>query len=484
MTSPTPNPTLEPDPEAMGILSRLREAGHEAYFVGGCVRDHLLGREPKDWDIATSARPEDVETLFPRTISVGKAFGVILVHQAGRDYEVATFRGDGIYEDGRRPTEVRFTSLEEDVQRRDFTINALMYDPAESRVIDLVGGRRDIEARVLRTVGEAATRFAEDHLRILRAIRFAAWTGFTIHDDALKAMRSMAPLVARVSPERVGQELTRMLTEGCARRSVELLAEAGLLEHMLPEVARMQGVPQPPQFHPEGDVFVHTVLMLRFADDTFRRSIATAELPDSPGEGRPPNPYLDTANGGSSLVFRCPDEREVLAWAVLLHDAGKPDTMTVSDRIRFNCHDEKSAELAEAALMRLRRPGRIIKPVWELVRRHMRFSSLTEMRQAKRRRFLQDPLFPLHLELHRLDCLASHGKLDHYEYGLSAWLEELAREPEPVPILRGQDLLDLGYRPGPEMGAMLDAVTDAHLEGIVGTREEACEWVLREHPLP
>ncbi len=464
------------DPNAGYIVQRLREAGHEAYFVGGCVRDFLLGRQPKDWDIATSAHPEQIPALFQKTRAVGKSFGVMLVIMNGQEYEVATFRGESEYSDGRRPKHVHFTDAREDARRRDFTINALMYDPFQQRVIDFVGGQKDLEQCVVRTVGEPRERFLEDHLRLLRAVRFAAKTGFTIDPATHAAIRELAGLVMTVSPERVGQEAVRMLTEEYACRAFELLTETGLLIHVLPEVARMQGVPQPPQFHPEGDVLEHTLLMLKGWDETVSLSAVHAD-PDAP------NYHL--VKIGSDWRLRVPEdeEREILGWTVLLHDVGKPETISYSDRIRFNEHDTESARIAEVILERLRRPKRIQKAVIELIAGHMKFSSIKQMREAKRRRLLQNALFPLHLELHRLDCLGSHSDLQNYTYALSAWLEELNRQPPVEPLLTGHDLQKLGYKPGPRMGEIIHALDDARLEGKVSSVDEAVVWVLEQYPL-
>ncbi len=448
------------DPGALAIIRRLREAGHQAYLVGGCVRDHLLGRRPEDWDVATDATPDEIGALFERTVAVGKAFGVMLVVLPEGTYEVATFRGDGEYSDGRRPDRVVFAGAEEDVRRRDFTINALMYDPVEGRVLDWVGGLEDIRRRLVRTVGDPALRFREDHLRLLRAVRFAARTGFDLETRTRDVIRELAPLAASVSGERTGDELTRMLSEGAARRSAELLDETGLLGVLLPEVNALKGVTQPPEFHPEGDVWVHTLAMLDAWDATVR-AMPAALPPGLTGDAH---------------------ERGVLGWAVLLHDVGKPATRAEGDRIRFHGHDELGAELAGAVLTRLRRANRLIEPVVALVGGHMRFTHLRGMREARRRRTVQDVLFPLHLELHRLDCLGSHGKLDFYEYALGVYQAELSRPPVREPLLRGTDLIEAGYAPGPRMGAILKAVEDARLEGVVSDRQEALAWVRREFP--
>jgi poly(A) polymerase len=455
-----PSPTLTCDVGALAVIRRLRDAGQRAYLVGGCVRDQLLGCPAKDWDIATDATPERIATLFERTIPVGKAFGVMLVALAEGTYEVATFRGDGEYSDGRRPDHVVFTGPEADVARRDFTINALMYDPLEGRLLDWVGGVDDIRRRRVRTVGEPRLRFGEDHLRLLRAVRFAARTGFDLDPATAAAMQELAALAASVSGERLGDELTRMLTEGAARRSMELLEVTGLLRVVLPEVARLQGVTQPPEFHPEGDVWAHTLAMLGAWDA--RVQALPRELPP----------------GLSGEAHDC----AVLGWATLLHDVGKPETRTESERICFYGHDAVGARLAEAILTRLRRATKLSRPVVELVAEHMHFMHVPDMREAKRRRFLRDEGFPYHLELHRLDCGGSHGKLDVYEKVRLAYEKEQATPPVLKPLLRGDDLLAAGYRPGPQMGALLRALEDARLEHLVETPDEALAWVRQHFP--
>jgi poly(A) polymerase len=456
------------DPDALHIVRALREHGHEAYVVGGCVRDQLLGRPPKDWDIATSAHPEQIEAIFPHTIGVGRSFGVILVLLNHREFEVATFRGEGEYSDGRHPDQIHFTDAAEDALRRDFTINALFYDPEQECVLDFVGGVADLEAGHLRTVGNPVERFTEDRLRLLRAVRFAARTGFVLDDDTRNAIRQMAPQVVSVSAERQAEELSRMLSEGTAHVAFSLLEETGLLEQVLPEVARFRGVEQPPQFHPEGDVWQHTLLMLDYLDGTMNRSL------DAPGE----EPFVQD----NLVVFPSKSHRRILAWAVLLHDLGKPDTIEFRDRIRFNGHDRVGADLSSQLLRRLRQSNHLIAAVHALVNRHMRFCTLPKMREAKRRRLLQDPLFALHLELHRIDCLGSHGKLRVYDYALQKWQEERERPPVTRPPLSGHDLIELGYTPGPRMRELLDALRDAALEGEIDGPDEARAWVVGHYP--
>lgn len=480
-------PLLTPPPEAEAILARLRKAGHEALLCGGCVRDALLGKAPKDYDIATSADPDSVETLFPKTLPIGKAFGVILVEgENGGHYEVATFRSDLGYADGRRPDEVRFSTAREDALRRDFTMNALFYDPFEKKVIDYIGGREDITNKILRTVGNPTERFREDHLRLLRAVRFAARTGFAVEENTWRAMTEMANLVATVSPERIAAELESMLGGGRSRPAFAMLKDAGLLRYVLPEVDAMAGVDQPPDFHPEGDVWVHTLLLLDLNDQTVRGAtepIDFSRLTDvDPKKGM----HRGNFSGDEYLagVRECraalsDADAVTLAWSGLLHDIGKPDTFTMSDRIRFNNHDLLGAEMATAVLERLRRPRKVIERTFDLIRRHIHFSTLRKMRKSKLRRWLRDASFPMHMELHRLDCVSSHRILANWYFGLEAWREEKARPPEPEPLLRGGDLIALGIAPGPRIGNLLRRVEDARLEGTVNNREEALDLIRR-----
>jgi poly(A) polymerase len=419
---------------AAEIVERLRAAGFEAYLAGGCVRDMMLRREPADYDIATSARPEQVRALFDRTVAVGAAFGVIRVLVGDESYEVATFRTEGPYRDGRHPSSVRFASAQEDVARRDFTINGLLYDPRTGEVLDFVGGRADLEARQIRTIGDAELRFTEDRLRMLRAVRLAAELGFALAPDVARAIRSLAPGIAEVSAERTRDELVRMITGPDPARALALLRDTELLGHVLPEVAAEIGVPQPEEFHPEGDVFQHTRLAL-------------AEL-------RQPS--------------------VTLAMATLLHDVGKPPTLErARDRIRFSRHDEVGATMARAVMERLRFPRRDTDRVVTLVGRHMVFKDVARMRPSRLRRLVADAAFPELLELHRADCAASHGDLSTYEW-VRAFVDRLAGEPAvPRPLITGDDLLAMGLTPGPSVGRVLRAVETARLEGEINTREEA-----------
>ncbi len=429
---------------AARIIDDLRARGRQAYLVGGCVRDLLLGREPQDYDVATDARPEQVVELFPRSQMVGAHFGVVLVRGDGTEVEVATFRSDHAYRDGRRPESVAFeTDPRQDVIRRDFTINGLLMDPSSREVLDFVGGRGDLEAGIVRAIGDPGTRFTEDHLRMLRAIRFAARFGFEIEEATFAAIRRLHAKIRQISAERIRDELIRTLTEGGARRGFELLEESGLLAVILPEVAAMKGVEQPPEFHPEGDVWIHTLMML-------------AGLRDASPE---------------------------LALAVLLHDVGKPPTFRVADRIRFDEHAEVGARMAVEILTRLRFSNHQIHRVEELIANHLRFKDVTRMRESKLKRFMRMEGFDEHLELHRLDCTMSHGMLDNYEF-LKRKLAEAPREElKPRPLINGRDLIAAGYKPGPEFSRILAAIEDAQLEGRIHSSNEAMALVREHFPL-
>ena len=427
---------------AVVVVRRLREHGCTAYWVGGCVRDLEMGREPHDYDVATNARPSEVATLFPNAVLVGVKFGVVVVPLNGHHYEVSTFRTEGPYVDGRRPSRVEFVDAQSDVIRRDFTINGLLHDPLTGQTIDYVGGRADIARRIVRTIGPPRIRFAEDRLRMLRAVRLAAELQFDIDDDTFRAIAEQASAITEVSAERIRDELLRLLIAPGRGRGVRLLHASGLLQVILPEVAAMAGVPQPPEFHPEGDVFIHTVLALEHLRD--------------------PSP--------------------VLAIATLLHDIGKPPTLSVSDRIRFNEHDVVGAEMAEAVCRRLRLSGQDTERVVALVRDHLRVKDLPKMRPAKATRFLLDPACADHLELHRVDCLASHGNLDVYHWATAALQELAAQHVDRERLISGDDLLALGYRPGPQYKTILDYVEDARLEGRVRTRDEALALVRELFP--
>ncbi len=424
------------------VCAALRDAGHQAYLVGGCVRDALLGREPKDWDVATDATPERAVQLFPGSVTVGAQFGVILVTADGAQVEVATFRSDIGYSDGRHPDRVVYARTpQEDVQRRDFTINGLLMDPRSGEILDFVGGRDDLQAGVIRAIGDPRRRFMEDKLRMVRAVRFAARFGYTIEPLTLAALRSLAAQVTQVSAERLRDELTRILTEGHARRGFELLEESNLLLYLLPDIQRMKGVEQPPQYHPEGDVWVHTLLML---------------------EGLP---------AGSSPT---------LAWGVLLHDVGKPPTFAPPQgpqgRIRFDGHVEIGTKMAEELCRRLRFSNAETEQITALVANHLKFKDVPQMRASTLKRFVRLREFDEHLELHRLDCLSSHRNLENYEF-VRRFLEETPPEQvRPPRLVSGDDLIGLGMPGGPRMKELLQALEDAQLEGRILSREEALEF--------
>ena len=425
---------------AVEIVRRLQDSGFEAYWVGGCVRDVLLGREPSDYDIATSARPEEVERLFPRTIAVGKQFGVMRVVEQGHEFEVATFRTETDYQDGRHPTRVAFASARADALRRDFTVNALFYDPVSNQTHDWVGGEADLRHGLLRTVGDPEERFAEDHLRLLRAVRFAAQLNFRIQNSVMEALQRNARAITRVSGERIRDELLKLLAPPHAARALQLLRDSQLLPEILPEVAATVACEQSPDYHPEGSVFNHIVRMLEL-------------LP--------------------------PNAPSALAWAALLHDIGKPLTFSRdpdSGAIHFYGHERVGAEMAEALLRRLKFPRKQIDEIVQCVRCHMQFKDVPQMRTATLRRIILRPTFPLELELHRLDCLGSHGALDIYER-LQAEAEALRNQPTiRPPLLTGADLLALGMTPGPALGAMLEEARDLQLQEELKTPEEARAW--------
>lgn len=423
---------------AAAVIERLRAAGYSAWLVGGCVRDLLLGRPPQDFDVATSARPERVAALFPGAQFVGAHFGVALVRESGAEVEVATFRSDHAYADGRRPEAVDFeTDPRQDVLRRDFTVNGLLMDPVTGETLDFVGGRADLDARLVRAIGDPEARFAEDHLRMLRAVRFAARLGFAIAPATFEAIRRLHARIRLISTERIRDELSRILTEGGARRGFELLDASGLLEDVLPEAAALKGVEQPPEFHPEGDVWTHTLIML----DQMREPSLT------------------------------------LALGVLLHDIGKPRTFRRAGRIRFDGHAEESARMAVEILTRLRFSNQEIRQVEALTAHHLRFKDVRQMRESTLKRFLRLDRFEEHLELHRLDCASSHRLFGNYDF-VKRKLEELPpQEIRPQPLLTGDDLIAEGYPPGPAFAVMLGAAEDAQLEGRIRSREEALALV-------
>lgn len=429
---------MSPKEKALAIIKRLREEGYESYLAGGCVRDMLLGKSPQDYDITTNALPDDIRKIFSQTIPVGAQFGVMLVMMDSQAFEVATFRHDGPYLDGRRPAHVRYGTLEEDILRRDFTVNGMVYDPIEERVIDIVDGRKDLERRTIRAIGNARERFEEDRLRMVRAVRFAANLGFTIEEQTFGAIRELAPTVTDISWERIGEEITRILTEGGARKGFELLDSTGLLKVLLPEIEAMKGVEQSPDYHPEGDVFQHTMLLL--------------DQLQSP--------------------------TETLAYGCLLHDVAKPLCVRRDgDRLTFYGHTEQGAEIAEEILKRLKRSRATWERVVYLVRNHLRHTQAPKMRLSTLKRFLGEENIDELLELTRIDALAANGDLQYYDFCKQRQAELSVEEIHPEPLLRGRDLIAMGFTPGPIFQEILKQVEEAQLGGELVTREEAMTWV-------
>lgn len=433
---------------ALEIVKTLGEKGHEAFFVGGCVRDALLGVECDEIDIATSATPEQIQRMFAKTVAVGESFGVVLVIRGDMKFEVATFRRESNYGDGRHPEHVDYTkSAEEDVRRRDFTINGMLYDPVSRELYDYVEGLGDLERRLVRAIGDPEERFGEDRLRMMRAVRFASCLGFELDGAALSAIRDEAAAISVVSGERIREELVKILTRRNPGNGLKLLSSSGLLEHFLPEVECMHGVQQPPQFHPEGDVFEHTCLV------------------------------MDMLHGNTDGHYS-----EELAVAALLHDVGKPPTYSESDRIRFNGHDRVGARMSEDICRRLRFSKKQIKRISELILEHLKFKDVFNMRESTLKRFLSLPYFEEHMRMHLADCMASHGQTDAYDF-IRGKMEEYGREEiKPPPLLNGQDLIDLGYSPGPVFSEILGQVQELQLENRLASKEEALDFVLKKYP--
>ena len=424
---------------AAKAAATLRQAGYKAYFVGGAVRDLLLGRDPDDVDVTTSARPEAIQALFEKTIPVGAAFGIITAVVDGIPIEIATFRAERGYSDGRRPDHVVYTDDEVlDVTRRDFTVNGLLLDPAEKKIVDCVGGLDDLHTGVLRTIGDPVVRFGEDHLRILRFVRFAAKLGFTPAPASMSAAEAAADKLHLIAPERIRAELEKILTGPRPAEGFEMLAELGILKVVLPEVDALRGVEQPKHFHPEGDVFIHTMLLLRHA------------------------------------AWKTPD----LMWSALLHDVGKPGTQTFKDGTpHFYGHEVLGAEMAAGILARLRFSAASVQTVTAAIRNHMKFASVHAMKKAKWMRMIADPNFPLELELHRLDCAACHGMLDNYILMLDR-MHEFAKLPAPrKPFLNGNDIIALGVKPGAVFSRILAEAEDLRLEGELKSREQSLAWL-------
>ena len=426
---------------AIDIIGKLQEKGHIAYLAGGCVRDMLRGETPKDYDIATSALPEEITSIFTKTREVGVHFGVVIVIVNNQAFDVATFRNDGSYKDGRHPEEVTFSTPQDDTARRDFTVNGIFFDPISEKYIDFVEGKSDVDKKVIRAIGEPNLRFQEDHLRLLRAIRFAARFDYEIEAETWNSIKSNASGISKISKERIRDELTKILLNENRVLGFDLLVESGLMEHIIPQILQLKGCEQPPQFHPEGDVFVHTRLML-------------------------------------SLLKDAPSIELVLS--VLLHDIGKPATYSFdeeADRIRFNGHDKLGAEMSEQILRDLKFSNSIIEDVVQMVANHMTFKDVQKMRQSKLKRFMSRSTFNDEIELHRVDCLGSWGGLDNYDF-LNKKMVEFANEPIiPQPLLTGKDLIELGWSPGPDLGQTLNSVQDMQLEGKLNSKDEALDWV-------
>jgi poly(A) polymerase len=460
-----------PRASAVEIVRHLQSAGFSAFWVGGCVRDFLLGREPQDYDIATSARPEEVEKLFKRTIAVGRKFGVMVVIENGRQFQVATYRAEADYRDGRHPEQVAFGDAQADAQRRDFTVNGLFYDPIAEKLHDWVGGEKDLRAKIIRTIGVPEERFAEDHLRLLRAVRFAAQLGFGIEPQTLAAVRKLAPKIELISAERIRDELIKLFSppgwsssvslsgntlkrelQPHAARGLVLLLKSGLLPGVLPELITTVACEQSPDFHPEGTVFEHIRLMLE----------KMATVPPSPQSG-----------------FGAASAQPSLPWAVILHDIAKPSTAELdpaTGKIHFYGHEKVGAALAERILTRLRFPKKQIEEIVACVRQHMQFKDVKQMRKATLRRLLMRKTFPLELELHRLDCLGSHGDLEHYEFLIEQAVELEKKPAIRPPLLTGRDLIALGMKPGPALGALLAEIRDKQLQDELTTPRQARAW--------
>jgi poly(A) polymerase len=429
---------------AKEIVECLQKAGFAAFWVGGCVRDFLLGREPRDFDIATDAKPEQVEKLFKRTVAVGRKFGVMIVVEGGHQFQVATFRAEADYQDGRRPEKIIFANAEADALRRDFTVNGLFYDPLTKKIHDWVGGEKDLRAKIIRTIGKPEERFGEDHLRLLRAVRFAVQLDFEIEPKIFTAIKALAPKIKLISAERIRDELLKLFSPPHAARGLVLLRDSGLLEHILPELAATIDCEQSPDYHPEGTVFEHIKLMLE-------------KLP--------------------------PDANELLSWTVLLHDIAKPVTAEKdlkTGAIHFYGHEKTGADMARAILNRLRFPKKHIDEIVACVLHHMQFKDVKQMRKSTLRRLLLRETFSLELELHKLDCLGSHGDLKLYDF-LIQQAEELKKKPAiRPPLLTGKDLIALGMKPGKELGALLHEIREKQLQDELKTPRQAKAWVKKQ----
>ncbi|TFG77398.1 MAG: CCA tRNA nucleotidyltransferase [Thermodesulfobacteriales bacterium] len=430
------------------VVVELRKAGHKAFCVGGCARDTLLGIEPKEYDITTSATPEEVSEIFPHTVPIGVSFGVILVITGKYQFEVATFRKDQSYTDGRHPDKVIYSSEEqEDVRRRDFTINGMLYDPIEEEVIDYVDGIRDIKSKIVQTIGDPYERFNEDKLRMMRAIRFSSRYNFELNLDTFLAIEKLAADITQVSSERIRDEITKIITQSNPGHGLNMLSVSGLLKYILPDVEIMTGVEQPPEFHPEGDVFIHTCLVL----DKLHKNQAGVVSPE-------------------------------LAIGALLHDVGKPPTFSVSDRIRFNGHDKLGADMSKKICRELKFSNKQIEVIYALIRDHLKFKDVFNMKKSTLKRFIGMPHFEEHMALHLADCQASHGLTAAYDFVMEKYNDFEEEEIKPAPLISGRELIEMGYKPGPLFSDILNFVEEAQLEGEITNTQEAIEAVLENYP--
>ena len=433
---------------AKELVAELRESGHKAYCVGGCARDTLIGIEPKEYDITTSATPEEVSEIFPHTVPIGVSFGVILVITGKYQFEVATFRKDQSYSDGRHPDNVIYSSSEqEDVLRRDFTINGMLYDPIREEVIDYVGGIDDLNSKIVRTIGDPYERFNEDKLRMMRAIRFSSRYNFELDLDTFRAIEKLAADITQVSSERIRDEILKIITQDNPGQGIMMLSESGLLKYILPDVEIMRGVEQPPEFHPEGDVFVHTCLVLEKLFEN-QEGVVSPEL----------------------------------AMGALLHDVGKPPTFSVSDRIRFNGHDRLGADMSKKICRDLKFSNKQIEIIYELIKEHLKFKDVFKMKKSTLKRFIGMPHFEEHMALHLADCQASHGITKAYDFIMEKFDEFEDEEIKPAPLLSGKELIEMGYNPGPLFTEILNFVEEAQLEGNIQSSDEAKQLVSDNYP--
>ncbi len=433
---------------AREVVVELRKAGHKAFCVGGCARDTLLGIEPKEYDITTSATPEEVSEIFPHTVPIGVSFGVILVITGKYQFEVATFRKDQSYTDGRHPDKVIYSSEEqEDVLRRDFTINGMLYDPVQEEVIDYVNGIEDIKSKIVQTIGDPYERFNEDKLRMMRAIRFSSRYNLELNLDTFQAIEKLAVDITQVSSERIRDEITKIITQSNPGHGLNMLSVSGLLKYILPEVEIMHGVEQPPEFHPEGDVFIHTCLVL----DKLHKNQGGVVSPE-------------------------------LAIGALLHDVGKPPTFSVSDRIRFNGHDKLGADMSKRICRELKFSNKQIEVIYALIRDHLKFKDVFNMKKSTLKRFIGMPHFEEHMALHLADCQASHGLTAAYDFVMEKYNDFEEEEIKPAPLISGRELIEMGYKPGPLFSDILNFVEEAQLEGEITNTQEAIEAVLENYP--